>query len=430
MTPNVPLSSASKRTRPPAISELMRLALANPDLISLAAGFVDQASLPYETTGRAIAAMLSDPIEGRRALQYGTTQGDPRLRRELLKHLERDQGVEPGTYAELLPRTVVTTGSAQLLYLVAEILIDPGDIVIAESPTYFCFLEALETRGARVIGVNIDDGGMKLDALEATFREIEARGELHRVKLVYSITEHSNPSGISLAEDRRPKLVEAVKRWSKSQRIFLFEDAAYRGLNYEGPEPPSAWKSDAEGDTVILARSFSKTYSPGLKIGWGVLPPSLVAPLVDMKGNHDFGTSHFHQQLLSNLLAEGAYERQIATLTPVYRKKRDVMLKALAEHLGPLDPGIKWTHPKGGMFVWLTVPEGVDLSAGGPVVGRCLEHGVIYVPGTLAIPPEPGPIPTNHARLCFGVPNESALVEGVKRLAAALSECLVPAGTG
>ncbi len=134
----------------------------------------------------------------------------------------------------------------------------------------------LETRGARAIGIEIDEGGMKLDALEATLAGLEARGELDRVKLIYTVSEHSNPSGISLAEDRRGPLVDLARRWSKRQRIYILEDAAYRGLNYEGDEPSSVWRHDPEGETVILARTFSKTFSPGMKLGFGVLPAELV----------------------------------------------------------------------------------------------------------------------------------------------------------
>ena len=164
-------------------------------------------------------------------------------------------------------------------------------------PTYFVFLGVLQTRGARAIGIEIDEGGMKLDALEATLEALETRGELDRVKLIYTISEHSNPSGISLAEDRRGPLVDLARRWSKRQRIHILEDAAYRGLNYEGDEPSSVWRHDPEGETVILARTFSKTFSPGIKLGFGVLPADLVGPVVSLKGNHDFGTTNLTQQI-------------------------------------------------------------------------------------------------------------------------------------
>jgi 2-aminoadipate transaminase len=426
MTRKTSLSAASCRTEPPVISEFMQTALANPGLISLAAGFVDQQSLPHAEVARIASEILADPVQGRRALQYGTTIGDVGLRKELVALLERNERVAPGTFASILPRVVVTTGSAQLLYLVAEALLDPGDIVLVEAPTYFVFLGVLETRGARAIGIEIDEGGMRLDALESTLADLESRGELDRVKLIYTVSEHSNPSGISLAEERRGPLVDLARRWSKTNRIHILEDAAYRGLNYEGDEPSSVWRHDPEGETVILARTFSKTFSPGMKLGFGVLPADLIAPVVSLKGNHDFGTTNLTQQVLARALADGTYDRHLGGLIAMYREKRDAMLGALEEHFGGLDGAVTWTRPKGGMFIWLAVPEGVDLGSKGAVLARCLEQGVLYIPGSFAFPDEPGPVPTNYARVCFGVPSVAELTEGVGRLSAALAECLDP----
>ena len=427
MTPDLSLSAASRRTTEPPISDLMQRALSNPALISLAAGFVDHATLPVDAASRAAAEVLADEIEGKRALQYGTTRGDLRLRTLLVRQLEREEGVAPGAFDAALPRTVVTTGSQQLLYLLAEALLDPGDIVLVEAPTYFVFLGILETRAAVAVGVEVDEGGLRLDALESTLQRLEAEGRLDRVKLIYTITEHSNPTGLSLAADRRRPLVDLARRWSKQHRILILEDAAYRGLTYDGgPEPPSVWSFDDEGKTVILARTFSKTFSPGLKTGYGVLPEDLVGPILHLKGNHDFGSSNFNQRMLEHVLLDGAFDRQVVQLRDAYRRKRDVFLEALEGHLGALDGAASWTHPRGGLFVWLTLPEGIDTGRDGPLFRRCVEEGVIYVPGELAHPREPGPRPTRHARLSFGVPSEAGLVEGVRRLAAALADCLDP----
>ncbi len=222
--------------------------------------------------------------------------------------------------------------------------------------------------------------------------------------MIYTVSEHSNPSGISLAEDRRGPLVELARRWSKGHRIYILEDAAYRGLNFEGDEPSSVWRHDPEGETVILARTFSKTFSPGMKLGFGVLPAELIDPVLALKGNHDFGTTNLTQQVLARALADGSYDRHVGGLMAMYRGKRDAMLGALEEQFGASDGSISWTRPNGGMFVWLGVPEGVDLGTRGPVMPKCLEHGVLYVPGSFAFPDEPGPVPTNYARICFGVP--------------------------
>jgi 2-aminoadipate transaminase len=246
------------------------------------------------------------------------------------------------------------------------------------------------------------------------------------VKLVYTVSEHSNPSGISLAAERRGALVELINAWSRgSHRIYVFEDSAYRGLTFDGTEPPSVWSHDPGGETVVLARTFSKTFSPGLKTGYGVLPVSLVEPVLRLKVNHDFGSSNFIQVLIDRLIAEGTYARHTARLVDVYRGKRDAMLGALEEHLGGID-GVSWTHPKGGLYVWLKVPDGLDTGLGGPFFQRCVSEGVLYVPGSYSFAEEPGPVPNDHARLCFGVPTVADLEEGVRRLASALAGCLDP----
>jgi 2-aminoadipate transaminase len=398
----------------------MQTALENPEIVSLAAGFVDQQSLPVEIAGRAVAELLGDPIAGRRALQYGTTIGDHSLRARLVGELEREDRCPEGSYKEVIPRTVVTTGSAQLIYLICEALLDPGDIVLVESPTYFVFLGPVETRGARAIGIPIDEGGLQLDELEATLERLEAEGQLERVKLIYTIPEHANPSGISLAADRRGPLVELARRWSRKHRILVLEDAAYRGLSFGETEPPSIWAHDLAGDTVILARTFSKTFSPGLKIGYGVLPEGLIDPILYLKGNHDFGSANFNQRLLERVLTDGSYLRHVSRLKGLYRRKCMVFLSALEESVGGLDVGVQWTHPEGGLFVWMTVPEGLDTGFDGPLFPRCVQEGVLYVPGEFAFAAEPTPRPRNQIRLTFGVPGEAELVEGARRLGAAL----------
>jgi 2-aminoadipate transaminase len=404
----------------------MQTALENPEIVSLAAGFVDQRSLPVEITAEAVSELLGDPAAGRRALQYGTTIGDHALRAQLVGELEREGGLPEGSYKEVIPRTVVTTGSAQLIYLICEALLDPGDIVLVESPTYFVFLGPVETRGARAIRIPIDEGGLRLDELEATLEHLEADGQLERVKLIYTIPEHANPSGISLAADRRGPLVELARRWSRQHRIFVLEDAAYRGLSFGVGEPPSVWSHDREGETVLLARTFSKTFSPGLKIGYGVLPEGLIDPILYLKGNHDFGTANFNQRVLERVLADGSYHRHVARLKELYRRKCGTFLSALEESIGNLDSEVHWTHPEGGLFVWMTVPEGLDTGFDGPLFPRCVREGVIYVPGEFAFAAEPEPRPKNHLRLTFGVPSEAELVEGARRLGAALSACMDP----
>ncbi len=403
----------------------MQAALDNPGIISLAAGFVDQGSLPVGLVEQAVHDLASDPVEGRRALQYGTTLGDRRLRERLVERLERDDHKPPGAYRSAVNRTVVTVGSAQLIHLVCEAILDPGDLVLVESPTYFVFLGPVVARGARAIGVAIDEHGMSLEALEETLRDLDRSGELDRVKLIYTIPEHANPSGISLASERRPRLLDIAHRYSRRHRILILEDAAYRGLSFGTSEPPTIHGHDDEGDWVIHARTFSKTLSPGLKLGYGVVPRDLVEPIANIKANQDFGTSNFTQLVVERIVSSGAYDRHLAELITIYTRKRDRFLQALEEHVAPLDPAIHWTKPEGGLFVWLTLPEGVDTGFDGPLFSRSVAEGVLYVPGEFAYADEPVPPPRNQLRLTFGLPTEAELLEGARRFGAALASCLV-----
>jgi 2-aminoadipate transaminase len=429
-TLRIPLSKAAARTSAPSISNLMQTALENPGIISLAAGFVDQQSLPVEVSARSVSAMFADGREARKSLQYGTTIGDPGLRSRLIERLERTDGAKEGAYREAIDRTVVTTGSAQLIYLICEALLDPGDIVIVEAPTYFVFLGPVETRGARAVRVPIDEQGLRVDALDRTFARLQADGELNRVKLIYTIPEHANPTGISLAPERRGPILELARKWSLAARgrIFVLEDAAYHGLSYGVQEPPSLWSLDTDGETVILARTFSKTFSPGFKIGYGVLPKGLIDPILKLKGNHDFGSANFNQQVVERALASGDYDRHVAQLRELYGMKQDVFTLALERHFAPIRSSVTWTKPKGGLFVWMTVPESLDTGFDGPLFPRCLTEGVLYVPGEFAFASEPAPVPRNHLRLTFGVPREAELEEGARRLARAVRGALEGAG--
>jgi 2-aminoadipate transaminase len=419
-------SAASRRAFDSPISDLMAMALQRNDVISLAAGFVDHATLPVESVDTALRSTLGDPVEARRSLQYGTTLGDPRLRHRLIDRMIEAGEIDAARRDEMAHRTVVTNGSQQLLYLLCEALVEPGDIVLVESPTYFVFLNVLRRFGTRTIGIPTDDGGLRIDDLEAILGRLEAEGQLPRVKMVYTISEHSNPSGLSLAPERRPRLLEVVRRFSKAHQILVVEDAAYRGLTFDQAEPPSVWSHDPDGQMVVHARTFSKTFSPGLKVGWGILPASLVDPIHNLKEGHDFGTTHFNQQLLDRVLADGGLDAQIEALRRTYRTKRDAMLGALETHMRPLDGAVTWTHPHGGLYVWISVPEGLDMGPSGPIFNRCLDEGVLYVPGELAFAKEPNEPPSNHARLSYGVAGVTAIEEGIRRLATALAECLDP----
>lgn len=413
------LSRLGQNAGTPAISDLMRLALSRPELISLAAGFVDQASLPLDSADIAWRAVMSNESAGKSALQYGTTQGDPALRYALAQRLLAESPGINATPATVAENLVVTTGSQQLLYLLAEAMVDHGDIVITEAPTYFVFLDLLHARGAEVIGVPIDDGGMCMKSLEKCLQRLQAEGRLGRLKMIYSVSEHSNPSGLSLADGRRGRLVQLAKQFSVDHKIYVLDDAAYRGLAFNGQEPPSLWSHDRSGEFVIHARTFSKTFSPGMKLGYGVLPDELFPTVLALKGHHDFGSSNLMQRMMTQLIESGHYDNQVKKLRTIYQSKAKAVTCSLEDHLGDLRPSVSWTKPKGGLYVWLSLPEHVQTSRQGAFFAACLEAGVFYVPGEYCYPAsvEGGERARHQMRVCYGVPAEETLREGVRRLA-------------
>jgi 2-aminoadipate transaminase len=418
VTPVV-FSQRSHRTADQPISYFMQQAVENPNLISLAAGLVDPASLPAVEVRDALDALLAEPASARAALQYGTTQGYAPLREQLLQRTATMDGLRPAQLALTADDVVLTTGSQQLLYLLGEVLLDPGDIVITEAPSYFVYQGTLNSLGVRTLSVPMDEHGMDTDALADLLEQLDRTGELDRLKMIYTVDYFQNPSGLTLARDRRRRLVELARRYSRRQRLFVLEDAAYRELRYDGPDLPSVKSFDPDNRHVIVAMTFSKPCAPGLKTGYGILPRELTQPLLRLKGNHDFGSNNLTQHLLLRLLENGAYDRHVAELCRVYRGKRDAMLEALDAEFRSW-PEVRWTHPDGGLYVWLTFPPEVETGPGGTLMGEALREGVLYVPGQFCyVNGENGPLPTNEARLSFGVAEPGQIREGIRRLARA-----------
>jgi 2-aminoadipate transaminase len=408
------------------IGELMNRALAQPDLISLAAGFVDQPSLPVEATQSAALSVLANPERARAALQYGTTAGDAELRRQVLARVRAQDRADPHGPSEAplpeLEQVVLAAGSNQILSLLADALLDPGDIVLCEAPTYFVFAGIVRGRGARAIGVPCDASGMNISALEAQLEQHAQRGELARVKAIYVMSYFDNPRSISLARERRPALVALAKRYSHRQTLYVIEDAAYRELRFAGEDCASLRAHDSTGDTVVYAGTFSKSFAPGVRVGFGIMPAALGEAVLKLKVNFDFGSPHLNQHIVSEALRLGLYEPHVALLRSLYARKLSSMLDALDAQLG--EPGLcRYTRPEGGLYVWVEVLSGVDTGLHGPLFERALEQGVMYVPGSYCFPE---PTETSHAfmRLSFGVQSEARIAQGIEQLARALRGAL------
>jgi 2-aminoadipate transaminase len=430
------LSQRACRTTEQPISYLMQAAVEQPGLISLAAGLVDYETLPGPSAAELLDDLLGDPARSRIAMQYGTTQGLAELRHAVLDHMASLDGVRPDDLAASPDDVVISTGSQQLLFTITDVLVDPGDIVITERPTYFVYTGVLRTLGADVRGVDMDEQGMDPAALDEMLGRIAREGNLSRVKIVYLCDYHQNPTGLTLAADRRRAIVEIVQRYSANHRILLLEDAAYRELTYlagplRGPGPdqsrvaarpgiPSIKSFDPENRHVALLQTFSKPFAPGVKTGYGLLPRDLVEPVLLQKGSHDFGSANLCQHLLLAAMKRGVYHEHVNVLCEHYAKKRDAMLAALEEYLGDVACA-HWTRPSGGLYVWVTLPEQYDTAREGPLFSRAIAEGVLYVPGVYCYgDAEARPAPINTMRLSFGVSTIEQIHEGIARLARAI----------
>lgn len=413
------LSARARRTPRPPISWLMQQAFEVPGMISLAAGFVDQRSLPATPVRELITEIYRDPDLVLRSLQYGLTGGLHDLRGAIAGRLER-QGL-PGP---VNPDCVaVTSGSQQLLYLITEALVDPGDIVLVEDPTYFVYMGVLQSAGARTIGVATDDEGIVPEALEERLREIEAAGQLDRLKMLYVMTYFQNPKGTSHSRRRREQVYEIIERFSTPENfIHILEDAAYFELRFEGEELPFMKQLDTKNERVMLALTFSKGFAPGLRLGYGHLPEGLVEHVLNLKGNHDFGSGNFSQHIALEALRSGRFDDHVRALQDRYREKRDVMLRVIREEF---PPEARFLEPAGGLYVWVTLPERVPTTPGSPFFNAAMEQRVLYVPGHYCYAQEEGrPKPENQMRLCYAYIDEAPMEEGLRRMAAAIKAAL------
>ena len=422
----IPLSRAVRDAAPQPFSELVHLAFDRPDLISLAAGLVDYDTLPGPGVEPLTKHILSDPATARAALQYGTTVGFAGFRQQLYDHMAQLDDAVPEAYPGSVDDVVVTTGSQQLLNLLGEVMIDPGDIVIAGWPSYFVYMTALTTFGVTIRAVDLDDKGMCPDKLERLLSGLYAAGQIHRLKFVYVVSYHQNPTGITLDTDRRKQILDLVKYYSEKsgQRILIVEDAAYRELTYDGEAPPSMKSFDVDNQYVALCQTFSKPFSPGLKTGYGLMPSDLIAPLTLCKDGRDFGSSNFNQHVLSRAMSTGIYAEHVERLCKQYANKIHATLDAIDKHFSNID-GVSWTRPTGGMYIWLTLPESMDTGRKSQLFATALELGVLYVPGDYCYPSDPTRIPPKNAiRLAVGVPTIEQIREGVARLANAVTSML------
>jgi 2-aminoadipate transaminase len=417
------LSQLGRRTAEPAIAELMNAVLARPHLISLAAGFTDNESLPVARTRQLLEEVLCSP-QAQGALQYGTTLGELPLRQltaERLQKLDGSRG-KSGVYAP--ENLLITHGSQQFLYMLTEALCDPGDIVLVEDPTYFVYLEILISHGIRTHGVRLKETGIDIEHLESVLKRLKRTGEIRRLKYLYLVTYFQNPSGITTSFEKKREALKLLKRFERAagHPIYLVEDAAYRELRFAGDDVKSFLTLKGSEDRVIYTSTYSKPFATGVRVGFGLMPEPIFKVVARIKGNHDFGTSNLLQQLIARALASGHYDDHLTALRKRYAHKARVMGDALTEHF-PME--VKWNTPTGGLNYWARVPANVRTGAKSKLSQLALANDVLYVPGQLCYCNDPDrKRPDNEMRLSYGNASEANIREGIKRLGSVLNKLI------
>ncbi|EIV91190.1 PLP-dependent aminotransferase family protein [Frankia sp. QA3] len=385
------LAARARSVRTSPVREILALT-ARPEVISFAGGLPAPELIDAAGIRRAYDRVLTD--EPRRVLQYSTTEGDPQLRAAVAARLGR-RGL-PTRPDDLL----VTTGSQQALTLLAAALLEPGDAVVVEDPTYLAVLQCFGFAGARVIAAPTDDQGILPDRLA----DLVAR---ERPRLLYLVPTFQNPTGRTMSADRRRAVAEVAAR----QGLWIVEDDPYGELRYEGTAQPWIASYPDAADRTVLLGSFSKTMAPGMRLGWLRAPAALRRACVIAKQAADLHTSTVDQAAAARYLAEADPDVHIAGMCAVYRERRDAMLAGLA---GALPAGSSWNRPEGGMFVWARLPAGHDATA---LLPAAVAHDVAYVPGAPFFAGTPDPA---SLRLSFTTHAPARIAEGMARLARAL----------
>ena len=387
----------AERVQPSAIREFLALA-GQPGITSFAGGYPDPTLFPMRELHGIYDALLTDGNAS--ALQYTASEGLPELRALVATRLSAD-GM-PCTADDVL----ITQGGQQGLDLTAKLFVDAGDVIVTERPTFLGALIAFNPCEPDYRSVPMDDEGMDTDALEQVLRTTD------RVKLVYTVPDHQNPTGRTMSLARRRRLVELAEEFD----VVVLEDTPYRELRYEGERLPTIKSLDTTGRVVHLG-SFSKILAPGLRLGWALAEPEVREKLALLKLAADTQNGTLNMRAAAAYLGGYDIEGHIAGMLPTYRHQRDLMLASLQEHF---PPGITWTRANGGLFTWVTFPAGLDMAAFQRDV-LIPQAGVIVVPGTPFFADRPE---ANHARMSYsGVPDDR-LVEGVRRMGALLTDAL------
>ncbi len=387
----------TKVMRSSAMRDLMAIT-ARPEVISLAGGLPDTSSFPPKTFAAQMTRIAQESAA--EALQYGPTEGF----RETVDCIVEVMGAEG-----MLPDpedVIVTTGGQQAIDLLCKALLDPGDVVICEAPTYPGAIPVFCSYEAETIQIECDGEGMRIEELESALERLDTEGR--RPKLIYSVPSFQNPAGVTMSLERRQRLVELAR----ARELLVVEDNPYGLLRFGGDPLPPLYQLDG-GDFVVYVGTFSKILSPGIRLGWAVAPPPVMEKVVLGKQASDLCTSTLTQYFVREYFAEGRWREYIESLVGIYRRRRDAMLEALRAHF---PPQASWTEPEGGLFVWATLPPFIDTS---DLLAKALREDVAFVPGQAAYVDDRG---RNSMRLNFSGSSEEEIREGIRRIGKVIAE--------
>jgi 2-aminoadipate transaminase len=397
-------AARTKVMKSSAMRDLMALT-DRPEVISLAGGLPDTSTFPPATYAELMATVAEEACA--KALQYGPTEGFPDAKRCIAEVMAAEgMTVDEG---ELL----VTTGGQQVIDLVCRTLVDPGDVIVAEAPTYPGAVPTFSSYQADVVQIELDADGMRVDELEQTLDALEREGR--RPKFIYTIPTFQNPGGVTMSLPRRQRLV----RIAQERELLVLEDNPYGLLRYEGEPLPPLYKLDGGGFVIYLG-TFSKILSPGIRLGWAAAPRPVLQKMNLGKQAADLCSSSMTQLFVSAYFERGDWQEYVASLRELYRVRRDTMLDALAAHF-PREAS--WTRPQGGLFIWATLPDYIDTT---DLLARALREDVAFVPGRAAYLDGRG---GSSMRLNFSGVDESQIREGVRRIGAVVAEQVELYGT-
>jgi 2-aminoadipate transaminase len=390
----------TKSVKSSTIRELLKLTQ-RPEVISFAGGLPAPEVFPVERFETACHRVLES--KGAMALQYSASEGYTPLREYLAQKMAK-YGIIAGP-----ENVLITSGSQQALDLIGKLLINPGDRILVEAPTYLGALQAFNVYGAEYVSVPVDHDGLRTPELEEALRS--------GPKFMYVLPNFQNPGGVTLCEPRRHELVLLADKYG----IPIIEDDPYGQLRFEGEHLPPLLVLDRENlrrddgklGNVIYLSTFSKTLAPGIRLGWIVAPPDVISKLVQFKQGADLHSSTFDQMVAYEVVHDGFLDEHVKKIRAIYRERRDVMLAALTEYF---PPEVTWTHPQGGLFLWVTLPEGLDMEH---LFQAALRENVAFVPGDCFYPG--GDEGRRHMRLNFSHSNPQQIREGIRRLGLAVA---------